>query len=233
MVAMRIPFDVITVRDFSIYALLAVSVFLSGASPAAAQGNQPASLAETLVTKGRLENGIVACQACHRGAGEGDASSGFGNLTGLTREYLSKQLKDFQSGARENRIMQVVAKNLTAPDIDALSLYYSDLKPQLTRKPHPRSASLCDNARRAGRRRARHSGVHFLVHGAEARSADNTLPILFGQHPLYIKNQLSAWQNGSRKNDACSVMSDIARKLSGTEIDALAIYFARLPRSAQ
>ncbi len=232
MVAMRIPFDVITVRDFSIYALLAVSVFLSGASPAAAQGNQPASLAETLVTKGRLENGIVACQACHRGAGEGDASSGFGNLTGLTREYLSKQLKDFQSGARENRIMQVVAKNLTAPDIDALSLYYSDLKPQLTPSRIPEAPAFATMLAEQGDARR---GIPACIscHGAEARSADNTLPILFGQHPLYIKNQLSAWQNGSRKNDAGSVMSDIARKLSGTEIDALAIYFARLPRSAQ
>ncbi len=232
MVAMRIPFEVMIVRRFSIWAMLAGGIFLSGASPIAGQGTQSAGLAETLVTKGRLESGVVACQACHRSAGEGDASSGFGNLTGLTREYLSKQLKDFQSGARENRVMQVVAKNLTAADIEALSLYYSGLRPQLIPSRIPEAPAFAITLAEQGDA-DRGIPACLSCHGTEARSADSTIPMLFGQHPLYIKNQLSAWQNGSRKNDAGSVMSGIVKKLSGSEIDALAIYFARLPRSGR
>jgi len=116
-----------TVRGLSICAIAAAGL-LSGAQGVTAQGLQPSGLAETLVTKGRPKDGIVACQACHRGAGQGDAS--FGNLTGLTKEYFAKQLKDFQSGARENRVMQGLTANLTDAEIEALALYYSGLQPK-------------------------------------------------------------------------------------------------------
>ncbi len=180
--------------------------------------------------KGRLESGVVACQACHRSEGEGDAASGFGNLTGLTKEYLAKQLNDFQSGARENRVMQVVARNLTAADIEVLSLYYSGLKPE---------AVPCNNgeppvigvtlAEKGNTRRGIQSCIS--CHSTQAKTLDSTPPVLSGQHPLYIKNQLLSWRAGLRKNDRSDVMANIAKKLSQAEIDAVAIYFGRLPRT--
>ncbi|MEM9029075.1 MAG: c-type cytochrome [Pseudomonadota bacterium] len=183
-----------------------------------------------LVNKGRLEDGIVACVACHRASGKGDAGSAFGNLTGLSKAYLAKQLHDYQTGKRENRVMQVIAKNLTKRDIDALATYYAKLKSahELSKIPEapPEGVRLAESG-------DVERGLVACVtcHGKDGRAADDRVPNIFGQHPLYITNQLTAWQSGQRKNDPDSIMAEIAKKLTPLEISAVAIYFARRSRS--
>jgi cytochrome c553 len=207
------------------------ALFFGGTSSVPAEDRAPSALALELVKHGRLEDSIVACSACHRTGGEGDAGSGFGNLTALSKDYLAKQLGDFKSGARENKVMQVVAQNLTPADIETLSLYYSNLAPQAITSPIPEAPSTGIALAETG-----DSSRGILpcqgCHGSGPRSADKTIPKLYGQHPVYIVNQLVAWQSGLRKNDAGSVMAEIAKKLSEPEIKAVAIYFGRLPRSA-
>ena len=123
------PLWAVTVRGSLFCSIAAACVFLSETAAAEPQNFQPAAPGDNLVINGRLKDGVVACEACHRRTGEGDAGSAFSNLTGLTKEYIAKQLKDFQSGARESRVMQVVAQNLSGADIAALSSYYASLPP--------------------------------------------------------------------------------------------------------
>ncbi len=127
--SMRVPLWAATVRGFLFCSIAAACVFLNETAAAEPQNLQPAAPGDNLVINGRLKDGVVACEACHRRTGEGDAGSAFSNLTGLTKEYIAKQLKDFQSGARESRVMQVVAQNLSGADIAALSSYYAGLPP--------------------------------------------------------------------------------------------------------
>jgi cytochrome c553 len=214
-----------------LFSIAAASAFLSQAAGAGPQASQTAAPAENLVAKGRLRDGIVACEACHRANGEGDAGSAFSNLTGLTKEYLAKQLRDFQSGTRESRVMQVIAQNLSAADIEALASHYASLPPLplSTNIPEaPQSGIALAEAGEAGR------GLQPCVscHSAKAVASDKKIPVLHGQQPLYLRNQLLGWQDGSRKNDAGAEMADIAKKLSPAEIDAVSIYFARLPKTA-
>lgn len=188
------------------------------------------ALAEQLVFKGRMNPRVVACVACHRSSGQGDAASAFGNLTGLTQDYLTKQLKDYRSGERENRVMQVITKQLSDNDIEALANFYAKIEA-------PKSAIAIPEAPDIGVKLAEEGdderGIAPCIacHGNEARESNNEIPNLFGQHALYITNQLTAWQDGSRKNDPGSVMSQIAKKLSPDEIAAIAIYFARRARA--
>jgi cytochrome c553 len=221
-------------RAVALRGLLAVEMFtlvINAAVAGEAKPSQASSPVETLVTKGRLEDGVVACEACHRAKGEGDAGSAFSNLTGLTKEYLTKQLKDFKSGARESRVMQVIAENLKPADIDALSAYYSGLSPLplSTNIPEaPKSGAVLAESGDAGR------GLASCVscHSAAARSANKTIPVLSGQHPLYLKNRLLHWRDPERKGNAGPEMAEIAKKLTAAEIDAVAIYFGRLPKTA-
>ncbi len=60
------------------------------------------------------------------------------------------------------------------------------------------------------------------------RLGGGTFPRLAGQQASYIKTQLHAWQDGSRKGDVDGMMEHVAKQLSSAEIDAIASYFANL-----
>jgi cytochrome c553 len=60
-------------------------------------------------------------------------------------------------------------------------------------------------------------------HGANGISTADGIPNLAGQKANYLRSQLTAFKNGTRKND---IMSVIAPQLSDGEMQALAAYFA-------
>jgi len=62
-----------------------------------------------------------------------------------------------------------------------------------------------------------------VCHGANGISVADGIPNLAGQKANYLRGQLSAFKNGTRKND---IMSVVAPQLSDGEIQALAAYFA-------
>ena len=229
--SMRTPLRAMMARGLILFLVAAAGVFLGEAATAEPQNIQPAAPGGNLVTSGRPNSGVVACEACHRPTGEGDAGSAFSNLTGLTKEYIAKQLSDFRSGARESRVMQVVAENLSAAEIESLSVYYASLPPLPLSTNIPEAPQIGIVLAETG---DASRGLRSCIscHGRNAIRADRKIPVLYGQVPLYLRNQLIGWQEGSRKNDAGSGMADIAKKISPAEIDAVSIYFARLPKTA-
>ena len=50
------------------------------------------------------------------------------NLAGNSAEYIIKQLKAFQTGARKHEQMSIIAKGLKSGDVDNLAAWYSSLK---------------------------------------------------------------------------------------------------------
>ena len=46
-------------------------------------------------------------------------------------------------------------------------------------------------------------------------------PSLSGQHPAYIKAQLTAFRSATRDNDPNGMMRDVAKKLTDQDIEAL------------
>ncbi len=53
-------------------------------------------------------------------------------------------------------------------------------------------------------------------------------PSLSGQHPAYIKAQLTAFRAAARDNDPNSMMRDVAKKLTDQDIEVLSKYVAGL-----
>lgn len=64
------------------------------------------------------------CVACH---GESGISNNdlWPNLAGQKQAYLKKQLRDFQSGARQDPVMTPISKILSEQEIDLVSEYFS------------------------------------------------------------------------------------------------------------
>lgn len=195
-----------------------------------AQAGDDAQLAETLIREGRLDQSIIACSLCHSESGQGDVNFGFGNLTGQSKDYIAKQLRAFQTGERENKVMQRISKGLTDRDIAALAAYYSKIKvaaPAFSVNKVPKVAIKLategDDAREIP--------ACNTCHGLDADAGGLTIANINGQHSTYIVNQLVSWQAGGR--DPNSVMAQIAPKLTIPEINALAIYYASRTRKAK
>jgi cytochrome c553 len=67
------------------------------------------------------------CASCHGTAGIAGQPEN-PNLAGQKVAYLTKQLKDFKSGARKDPTMNAMAQMLTDADIENLSAFYASRK---------------------------------------------------------------------------------------------------------
>jgi thiosulfate dehydrogenase len=172
----------------------------------------------------------IPCQACHGSKGEGMADGERPAIAGQAASYLDKQLRDFASGARENPIMAAIAKMLSAADHAQVVQYYSSLpKPAAlpgsppTDRQYVRGHQLAIEGAEA-----RHVQACNNCHGPEGSGVSFSAPTLAGQLPSYMATQLKSWREGSRKNDAGSLMSSVAKGLDDTDIAAVTSYYASL-----
>ena len=71
----------------------------------------------------------AACQGCH-GADGNSLAGMWPSLAGQNPNYLTKQIKDFQSGARKNETMESMVAALDDKDIADIVAYFSSQKLQ-------------------------------------------------------------------------------------------------------
>lgn len=71
------------------------------------------------------------CSACHgkNGIAVDPESS---NLAGQSALYLEKSLKDYKTGARQDRRMSLIVQGLSDDDIKALAAWYSSFTIEVT-----------------------------------------------------------------------------------------------------
>lgn len=67
-------------------------------------------------------------------------------------------------------------------------------------------------------------------HGVKGQGGKLEASALAGQNPLYFTRTLLDYQSGVRANDTVKGMSAFAKKLTRGEIEALATYYADLPK---
>jgi cytochrome c553 len=63
-------------------------------------------------------------------------------------------------------------------------------------------------------------------HGADGKSIDKTIPVIWGQQAGYIYIQLRDFKRGDRKSD---IMQPIASSLNRDDMQAMAEYFSKKP----
>jgi cytochrome c553 len=158
---------------------------------------------------------------CHGARGLSQANSP--NLAGQYAAVVYKELYDYQSGARTSAIMQPLVVGLSDQDIRDLAVYYD----YLPRPPayHP-SAEPAPEIVVSGAP-MRNIPPCAACHGGLDNKAGS--PWLDGQPDAYIKAQLQAFANGTRRNDISEQMRNVARNMTPAEIDAAANYYANQP----
>lgn len=179
--------------------------------------------------KGGANPAAMACATCHGAEGEGIAAAGFPRLAGLPANYMRKQLADFASGERANPIMQPIAAALTAEEADAVATMLAN-KPQPQVERIDRTALVESLGETLALRGAWERNIPECVacHGPSGVGVGDSFPSLAGQSAQYLSSQLTAWRQGTRKNDPNDLMGHIARSLTEDEIKAVSEYFARL-----
>lgn len=178
------------------------------------------------VKKGNAANGktlAAQCTGCH---GENGISTVplFPSLAGQLANYTYKQLKDYQNGSREDRIMSSLAAGLSDQDIADLAAWFSSLPPLEWKENSEitRSAEILV-----------YSGDNKRVltpcstcHGTDGRGEVMDVPALTGQQFEYLEKALLDYKTGNRHNDIYSRMRLIVEQLSHEEIKGLAEYYS-------
>jgi cytochrome c553 len=172
--------------------------------------------------------GVVACATCHALSG---AAEGSPKLAGIPAYYLAKELRDFASGVRADPIMSAIARTMKPEDIADVSEYYSGVRSTPTPPPaaEPDLLALGTRLATVGDEKKMIQACESC-HGLEGRGEAPAIPPLAGQYAPYIALQMKMWQEGHRKNDTSQQMTNIAKRLSARDIQAIGLYFERLPQ---
>jgi cytochrome c553 len=175
------------------------------------------------------------CAACHGSNGIAVAPT-FPNLAGQSATYLYVQLRAFKDGARDNAVMQPLAKTLTDQDMRNLAAHFASLPGKHAPQQSSRGSILFHDGDAA-------QGIPPCqgCHGIDGRGprpdftstapqpAWSTFPVLAGQNAPYVLEQLKAYRDGTRvgtSND--KVMQGVARNLGAADMQALAEYVSSL-----
>jgi len=171
---------------------------------------------------------VPACSTCHGPSGAGNAVLGSPRLAGLPAAYLEAQLQAFARGRRANAVMQPIARALSARETEAVSTFYS-------REPDTAAAAnvgieattinLGEQLANRGRW-AQELPACVQCHGRGGLGGGANFPPLARQPSSYLQAQLHAWQSGMRDPGPMGLMAAIARRLSETDVQAVAVYFS-------
>jgi cytochrome c553 len=165
------------------------------------------------------------CTMCHGARGMSEANAP--NLAGQYPEVVIKQLEDYKRGDRTHSFMQTLSRNLSERDIADIAAYYNSL-PKARTAPARYDESSAPALVRVGDP-LRNIAPCIGCHGG----TDHKLgaPWLEGMPKEYLLVQLKEFKTGARRNDSHGQMRNMARAMSDTEIEEVADFYARRPKS--
>jgi cytochrome c553 len=181
----------------------------------------PQMIATDSVSVGRGATLALRCTMCHGARGMSEA--GTPNLAGQNAEAIYKQLRDLQSGHRESAIMGPHARSLSDQDMRDLAAYYAYL-PRLTPPPSLLEQMRSPRIIQVGAP-MRNIAPCASCHGGSDRKTAS--PTLEGEPENYIRAQLQAFRNGTRRNDINEQMRNVARQMTPEEIETVAKYYSQ------
>jgi len=205
--------------------LIATSVFA---------GDTPEEITQRIGT-GNPERGKETsemCQGCHGEDGNSEINI-FPKLSGQWADYIQKQFREFQNGARQDPTMSDMALSVGEfPELFDIAAYFASqdlmIGPVVV---DAKKLALYREGENFYNNGNANSGAFRCVmcHGkhGQGEPLNNPLfPILGGQHKAYLVKQLTDFKKDFRDNDRSGMMMLIAGRLTEHEIEALATYLA-------
>jgi len=163
------------------------------------------------------------CQGCHGEFGD-STEPAIPKLAGQYGKYISKQVRNYQTGIRSHQIMNAMAATLTDEDLADVSAYFASQAKM--KGDHSAENPIGKNLFLYGdlpKMRLACVGCHG-VRGKGLDPNTSMFPVIGGQHKEYIRLQLVNFRDGYRTNSPNAIMTRIADSLTDTEIESLAEY---------
>lgn len=167
------------------------------------------------------------CGACHGPEGQA-LQAEFPHLAGQGAKYIVKQLQDFKSGNRNNPIMLGMAAGLSDQDMADLGAHFESLPAAQGIAEDRQDLKLGESIYRGG---VTSAGIPACsaCHGPSGKGNPAAAwPALAGQSSTYLEQTLKHFRSEERANDSNSMMRLVAKRLSDSEIAALANYLQGL-----
>ncbi len=184
-------------------------------------------------TANAMPPGAASCSPCHGKQGEGQPTTAVPRLAGLNAQYLERQLAGFKDGTRKNRIMMMIASDLSDAEKKALATYYADMATTKAETAPADAAVIAAGAKLAATGDwSKDLPGCAQCHGAAGLGVGTDFPRLAGQWAVYIEKALQSWKSGDRKTDPMGVMANVAGKLTDDQIKSVAAYYESLPVAA-
>lgn len=211
----------------SLLCLSLVSTPVLANEPAAAvdESTLPTVLAAGDAAAGAAK--AATCAACH-GTDGAAAVPAYPNLGGQGAAYLNKQLMEFKSGARNNAVMLGMVAALEPQDMLDLSAHYASQPAVDGTSAASEDLSLGESIYRGG---VTSAGIPSCAgcHGPAGLGNDAaSFPQLAGQNSEYTVLQLKSFRSGERANDPQGMMGRVAKRMTDSEINAVANYIQGL-----
>ncbi|MBS0312983.1 MAG: c-type cytochrome [Proteobacteria bacterium] len=181
----------------------------------------------------KAQAAAAVCAGCHGAEGISPIPTQ-PNLAGMPSAYLTKELRHFKSGQRDDAIMKGFAATLSDDDMKLLGAYFS-AKPAGT--IGSKDLKLAKTAERLYRGGDATRGIPACAgcHSPSGAGIAAQYPRIGGQHAEYTLAQLNNFRSGKRgvasKDDPNAngkMMATIASRLTDAEVKALAEYTAAL-----
>jgi cytochrome c553 len=221
--------------------ILTMSVFAEGhhvAEPWTVSGLH-ANLAAMPVgdaVRGEKLNIDMMCASCHGDGGQA-LSRNWPSTAGQRAEYTYKTLQDYASGRFVKHqgadAMAAVSGMLSQQDMADLAGYYATKAlPVATVQ-----VSLSDDAYRQTDYLVRQGDVKRLItpcascHGTKGEGGINETPAIAGQDAYVFERSMQTYKQATRESDVHAAMRQFAKKLTDTEINNLAAYYAMQPKA--
>jgi cytochrome c553 len=170
---------------------------------------------------GRGATLALRCTMCHGARGLSRADTP--NLAGQYPSAIYKELADFKSGARSSAIMMPLVADLSDRDMRDLAAYYAYLPRVYDESASDGGAPQIVTAGAPMRNIAPCGACHGEL-GNKIGA-----PWLEGEPVTYLRAQLDAFANGTRRNDIDQQMRNVARGMTPAEITAASSYYAGSP----
>jgi cytochrome c553 len=191
-----------------VFGVLVVLAALAVPAPLAAQ-TAPANTAEVVPdpsTDREFSAKLSVCNACHDVTGRRKYAT-IPVIWGQQENYLLKQLRDFESGARSEEVMLWMAKSLTPQELRVAATYFA-------KQTWP--------ARSAGAASTPPPGI-AVCQGCHDTAA---APRLTGQSYEYLVEAMRRFAEGERKNSA--IMTKMMPSIPPADREAMARYLSGL-----
>lgn len=180
---------------------------------------------------------VKACTACHGDADKVEQHAYYPRISGKPQGYLFNQLRNFRDGRRHYQPMANLLENMSDAYLLEIAHYFSTLQtpflPFEQIDMQPDEIKLAEQLIHSGYP-ARDIPACSACHGDALIGIEPFIPGLLGLPRAYIAAQFGSWRNGGlMRGQLPDCMSEIAKKLTDDEVNAIAKWLPTQPVSGK